>query len=104
MFLWPISNSGSCQHCHLLLVSIVAYRLDLPAGSCIHNVFHVILLRKHLGATPIASPDLPPTSDDSTVMPQPKAILDRCVIHKGKYHPKTEVVIKRKGALIEDAT
>ena len=88
----------------LARVGIVAYRLDLPAGSCIHNVFHVSLLRKHLSVTPIASPDLPPTSDDSTVMPQLEVVLDRRIIHKWKYCPKTEVLIKWKGAPIEDAT
>ena len=72
-------------------VDTVAYRLDFPASSCIHNVFHVSLLRKHLGVTPIASPDLPPTSDDSTIMPQQEVVLDRRIIHKGKYCPKTEV-------------
>ena len=87
----------------LARVGIVTYRLDFPVGSCIHNVFHVSLVRKHLGATPIASPHLPPTFDDSTVMPQPEAVLDRRVIHKGKYRQKTEVLIKWKGALIEDA-
>ena len=93
-----------CPYQILARFGTVAYRLDLPAGSCIHNVFHVSLLRKHLGVTPIASPDLPPTSDDSTVMPQPEAVLDRRIIHKGKYRSKTEVLIKWKGAPIEDAT
>ena len=46
---------GPCQI--LARVGTVAYHLDLSTGPCIHNVFHVSQLQKHLGATPIASPD-----------------------------------------------
>ncbi|KAK9189481.1 hypothetical protein WN943_018078 [Citrus x changshan-huyou] len=86
-------------------VGTVAYRLALPPGSQIHNVFHVSMLRKHLG--PIhtsASNQLPPVSDDSIILPQPEAILDRRVIQKGKYQPKSEILVKWRGAPNEDAT
>ncbi|KAH9770903.1 Integrase catalytic domain-containing protein [Citrus sinensis] len=86
-------------------VGTVAYRLALPPSSQIHNVFHVSMLRKHLG--PIhtsASNQLPHVSDDFTILPQPKAILDRRVIQKGKYHPKFEILVKWRGAPNEDAT
>jgi len=36
-------------------VSLVAYRLDLPKDYQIHDVFHVSLLRKHLGSINHAS-------------------------------------------------
>ena len=76
-------------------VGTVACRLALPPSSQIHNVFHVSMLRKHLG--PIhtsASNQLPPISDDSIILPQPEAILDRRVIQKGKYRPKSEILVK----------
>ena len=86
-------------------IRTVAYKLALPSGSHIHNVFHVSLLRKHLGptVTPLSA-ELPLVTDDSRILPQPKAVLDGRVIRKGKYHPKSEILIKWKGAPVEDAT
>eukprot|EP00257_Ricinus_communis_P019800 XP_015578893.1 uncharacterized protein LOC107261783 [Ricinus communis] len=85
-------------------VGTVAYRLALPPGSLVHNVFHVSLLRKYLGPLHIAvSSQLPPVSDDSIILPQPEVILDRQVIQKGKYRPKSEILVQWKGALKEDA-
>ena len=48
---------------------------------------------------------LPPTSvDQEALLPEPEAILDRRVIQKGKYRPKTEVLVQWKGALPDDAS
>ena len=85
-------------------VGPVAYKLALPLGSQIHDVFHVSLLKKHLGPVTATSTQLPPVSDTSTVLPQPEAVLDRRVIHKGKYRPKSEILVKWVGAPAEDAT
>lgn len=55
-----------------------AYRLALPSGSLIHDVFHVSLLRKHFGPVPAVRTPLPIIdAETSTVLPQPEAILDR---------------------------
>ena len=78
----------------------MAYRLFLPVGSQIHDVFHVSLLRKHLGSITPTSAQLPPVSDESILLPQPESILAQRVIHKGKCRPRTEFL----GAPIEDAT
>ena len=76
-------------------IGTVAYKLALPSGSHIHNVFHVSLLRKHLGPTVTAlSTELPLMTDNSRILPQPEAVLDRRVICKGKYFPKSEILIK----------
>ena len=87
----------------LARVGPVAYRLQLPDGSQIHDVFHVSLLKKRVGSVH-SSPTLPPTSDDFTILPQPEAILDTHIIRKGKYRPKTEILVKWAGAPKEDAT
>ncbi|XP_028088687.1 uncharacterized protein LOC114289216 [Camellia sinensis] len=88
----------------LAKVGPVAYKLKLPTDSQIHDVFHVSLLKKHIGPVATASNRLPPVSDASEVLPQPEAMLDTRVICKGRYRPKTEILIKWSGAPIEDAT
>ncbi|KAH9792459.1 Integrase catalytic domain-containing protein [Citrus sinensis] len=85
-------------------VGSVAYKLALPLGSQIHNVFHVSLLRKHLGSVPLASPRLPLVSETSTLLPQPEAILDRLVIRKGNFRLKPYILVKWPGAPVEVAT
>ena len=49
----------------------VAYRLDLPAGSKIHPVFHVSLLRTCLGDIQPAIVPLPDFTEENTVAPEP---------------------------------
>ena len=82
----------------------MAYKLVLPPGSQIHDVFHVSLLRKHLGPVTPTSTQLPPVSDTSTVLPQPEVVLDWRVIHKVKDRLKSEILVKWVGVLAEDAT
>lgn len=66
----------------------MAHRLALPSGSQVHDEFHVSLLRKHLGSSIPPSPEFPLVSDVSAILAQPKAVLDRRSILKGKYRPK----------------
>lgn len=49
-------------------VGTVPYRLALPPGSQIHNVFHVGLSQKHLGSIVPTSAHLPPVSDALTIL------------------------------------
>jgi hypothetical protein len=85
-------------------VGEVAYKLALPAGSHIHDVFHMSCLRKCLGSVVPVSQELPLVSVTSTILSQPELVLDHRVICKGQYRPKKEVLIKWKSAAVEDAT
>lgn len=85
-------------------VGTVAYRLALPPSAQIHNVVHVSKLKRYFGPPPEHFTPLPPVADDSTILPQPVAVLDKRVIQKGKYRPKQEVLIQWAGGSTEDAT
>ncbi|KAJ8754420.1 hypothetical protein K2173_002871 [Erythroxylum novogranatense] len=85
-------------------ISFVAYRLRLPENAKIHNVFHVSVLRKHLGDRPPPVSTLPPITDDSIMLPTPEKILEKRVTQKGRYRPVNEVLVKWVGASEVDAT
>lgn len=80
----------------------VAYRLELPPDAKIHNIFHVSLLKKHIGSKHPASATLPPLTPDSTT-PKPEAILDRRLLKKHNT-AGVALLIKWKNRLPEDAT
>jgi hypothetical protein len=57
-------------------VGEVAYELELPEGSKIHNVFHVSYLKKALGQHVVASPELPPLDEEGKLVLVPEGIAD----------------------------
>ena len=84
-------------------VAEVAYELELPAGSSVHNTFHVSCLKKALGQQVTATEELPPTDDERHLVLQPEAILDT---RERQLRSKTvkEYLVRWKNLPDEDAT
>ena len=81
----------------------VAYELELPQGSKIHNVFHVSCLKKALGQQVTAIEELPPTDDEGHLVLQPEAIINT---RERKLWSRTvkEYLVRWRNLSDEDAT
>jgi hypothetical protein len=84
-------------------VGAIAYELELPYGSKIHNVFHVSCLKRTLGQNIVANEKLPPADDEGQVILIPEEILEA---REKKLRNRNigEYLIKWKNFPIEDAT
>lgn len=84
-------------------VGAVAYQLELPVGSEIHNVFHVSQLKfcRDPHSNPIQP--LPQHSYTVPVKREPEAILDRKMVKRGRL-AATKVLVKWQNLPPEQAT
>ncbi|KAL8115463.1 hypothetical protein AgCh_022090 [Apium graveolens] len=80
----------------------VAYRLNLPAASRIHPIFHVSALKKCVGIAATSS-ELPPLDEDGLIVTEPESILNTRQVCKGG-HNLHESLVKWKGLSSDDAT
>ncbi|XP_039011091.1 uncharacterized protein LOC120140134 [Hibiscus syriacus] len=73
----------------------VAYKLDLPDSSRLHPVFHVSLLKKHVGDSIVSSRNPPAMDDDGQIKIEPYKIMGRRIINR-QNKPVTQWLVRWK--------
>lgn len=84
-------------------VGVVAYHLNLPAGSTIHLVFHVSQLKKRIRDSQATFPNLPVIGSNGTLQAILVALLARCMVKKCNA-AVSQVLIQWLNQSSEDAT
>uniref|UniRef100_A0ACD5VN94 Uncharacterized protein n=1 Tax=Avena sativa TaxID=4498 RepID=A0ACD5VN94_AVESA len=79
-------------------IGTLAYRLELPQGSRLHDVFHVGLLKAYRSDPPAAPPTLPPTAE-GRLLPSPEKVL-KAQKRRDVWH----VLVQWTGLPVDDAT
>jgi hypothetical protein len=82
----------------LARIGQVAYSLQLPEGTWLHDVFHVGLLNPFKGDPSSTPPPVPPVQDDR-LLPAPEHVL-RAQLRRGAWH----VLMKWQGLPADEAT
>lgn len=84
-------------------IGTCAYRLNLPAGSSIHPVFHVSLLKARVGKDQAISPTLPLIGSPQEGLQVPQTIVARRMVKK-RNSAVTQILVQWRGQEIDDAT
>jgi hypothetical protein len=79
-------------------ISALAYHLELPPQFHIHNVFHMLFLKKFNGSPSAAPATLPPIKH-GRVLPKPEKVL-RARLNRGVW----EIMVKWVGQAAANAT
>jgi len=81
----------------------VAYEIELPSRSKIHNVFHVSCLKKALGQQVIVTEEIPPLDEEGQLILIPEEVLE---VREKRLRNMSieEYLIKWKNLPIEDAS
>ena len=83
-------------------VGRVAYRLDLPASSFIHPLFHVSCMKAKLGHRTVPLALLPSINSQGVLALEPVAILQTRSLYLGK-STITQLLVQWHGCSTEDA-
>lgn len=83
-------------------ISEVAYELELPEGSRIHNVFHISCLKKAIGQNITVTTDLLPLNEGKLIL-EPAEILE---VREKVLRNRTvrEYLVRWRHLLLDDAT
>jgi hypothetical protein len=84
-------------------VGEVAYELELPEGSKIHNVFHVSCLKKAVGQQINTSEELPPLDEEGQLELVPEEVLEQRE-RRLRNRVIRECLVRWRGLPVEDAT
>jgi hypothetical protein len=84
-------------------VGEVAYELELPEGSKIHNVFHVSCLKKAVGQQVNISEELPPLDEEGQLELVPEEVLEQRE-RRLRSRVIRECLVRWRGLPVEDAT
>jgi hypothetical protein len=81
----------------------VAYELEIPEGSKIHNIFHVSFLKKAVGQHISISQELPPLDEEGQLELVSEEVLEKRE-HRLRSMIIKECLVRWRGLPVEDAT